>query len=83
MIKTINVTQRDIDRGKILDCRNCPIAKAMKRVIKQPIIVGDLSYRINNSTPIYFNNPGVTLFVRMFDMRREVKPFKFKLDIVL
>ena len=87
MIKTINVTQRDIDLGKRHDCNRCPVARAMGRVVKDYTVrVGALFFRlIDLETNLQVSTHDLpiiaTYFIHNFDNRVPVSPFKFKIEI--
>tara|TARA_R100000734_G_C3316736_1_gene109369 strand:+ start:1457 stop:1747 length:291 start_codon:yes stop_codon:yes gene_type:complete len=52
MIKTVNVTQEDINNGEPRKCNNCAISQALKRIFKAEeaytdIIGGDVVLTVN------------------------------------
>lgn len=81
--KTINVTARDIKLGERGECRRCPIARAMKRILPrkyQSISAGEFTLRGYNTLRRYLMACTPTRavhFIRMFDAGYEVKPLKF------
>ena len=73
----IKVTQRDIDRGIVEDCRSCPIALATRRTRIMPL--GDLFV---GSTTLDFNgrwmyDSKAARFIDRFDAGLSVRPFTF------
>ena len=84
MTVTINVTQRDIDRGRDCHCTECPIALAAKRKFRSRSVEvfddfirigGDFGYKL----PVE-----ARIFVSAFDFDRKspnVKPFRFTLEV--
>jgi hypothetical protein len=84
----VKVTSVDILYGNAKEARLCPIALALKRVVKKPVSVGDIvitigSYQIIGSrlcgTTKYKAPTAVTRFVHAFDDGKPVKPFTFRL----
>lgn len=79
MIKTINVTARDITEGTRDNCESCPIARAVLRHVKYAEVYRRKVYL--TCTKCVFL-PGIARdFISLFDVGKEVSPFKFKLDI--
>ncbi len=80
----IVVTQEDIDKGEKLECSSCPIALAMKRVIKcKSVFVASATATVcwsgfNTETSKLPTRAG--LFVRNFDGGMKVKPFVFSVN---
>ena len=82
---TINVTQRDIDKG----CRghggNCPIALAIfRRLSKGVVSVGweRTRFELPKGLLIFSENPKTARqFVEEFDACNPVSPFRFDIDI--
>ena len=73
----IEVTQRDIDRGIVEDCRSCPIALATRRtrimpVHKVSVGAGSLDVEAKWRYP-----EKVATFIDAFDGGESVKPFSF------
>ena len=77
-MRTIKVTQKDIDTGSPDDCELCPIAIAAKRVIT------DAHIQVS-SIVLYVNDDRRTLppeaqkFVRDFDNGKPVSPMEFEI----
>lgn len=75
----INVTQEDIDNGKVRNSCYCPVALAMRRVTKETWSVTgiglfcDSKIGLNKSTP-----KSVLQFIRAFDIGMPVSPFEFE-----
>jgi hypothetical protein len=81
----IEVTQEDIDAGKREDCRNCPIALAVKRACPNWLNIA-VSWQVEadtiNGDPIEIQLPQEAEdFVGMFDDGMKVQPFTFTLDL--
>jgi hypothetical protein len=89
MIKTISVTQQDIDAGEPCHSGNCPVARAIIGVIDThyDVMVGlDLiwfSYKNHTAKvcPLMETPTKVAKFIENFDGNNTVKPFTFELDI--
>lgn len=82
---TIEVTQEDIDRGIRESCTCCPIANAMKRILKpDDVRVRNketwTSYRYVELTHLLPNE--AAKFIRYFDNGETVHPFTFELEEV-
>ena len=85
MKKTINVTERDIKFGVLGDAEHCPVARAIKRVLKSEYYtkVGPSTIvilRIRTLARIALEMV-VKYFIYDFDEGHTVKPFKFQLEI--
>lgn len=90
MIK-VEVTQEDIDKARIFDSMNCPIAKALKRAFnKNDIKVGPNYFviaeewmkspeELKNKTE-YILPTEVRDFILSFDCGSKVVPFTFEID---
>lgn len=78
----IEVTQDDIDKGKVGSCKECPVALAVNRVIAPGYCTVGTSgiWTYSNPGRIY-STPGVVVrFIKHFDRTREGKPFTFELN---
>lgn len=76
---TIEVTTADILQGKKDDCRSCPIALAVQRVVKCLV---EVVYRQISLDGMHLELPEeANGFIFDFDMGHAVGPFKFDLDI--
>lgn len=82
----ITVTQKDIDLAKkkianSLDnyCQNCPIAIAVKRKIRQEVMVDEDEILIMDGSRIYKTPSIVAKFIIKFDNKETVGPFSFEL----
>lgn len=85
---TINVTARDIIKGRRGECNKCPVALAFNRVLKKRYraVVGckTLKYEsIDNSGNVYGPDlpEHVTEFIHEFDGNKNPLPFKFRMSI--
>lgn len=82
MIKTINVTQKDIDQGDRDKCQTCPVALALNRVAKKPWVeYGYIRFSDGHSRCAVAVPAGVHDFMEEFDTGEDVKPFTFKINI--
>lgn len=78
----IEVTQEDIEKGKLGECSACPIALAMRRATGKPFEVGTDIYwlgfdlRSERMLP-----PEAALFVSDFDDKKPVQPFSFEIEL--
>lgn len=81
----IQITQEHIDNGKRAECSLCPIALAIKKVIKSDLNVGTGYGNIwisGHEVDWYTKTPEVArVFMFQFDRQYSVKPTKFELDI--
>lgn len=78
----INVTKKDIERGKPGRSRCCPIALAFTRKIRMTDIYVQRIYvlrRYVKADRRYFLPEGAISFIRDFDAGREVKPMRFEI----
>lgn len=74
----IQVTQEDIDKGIQLDCTDCPIAVAIRRITSLPgIEVDDSHIEIDHKE--YHTPDEVIEFICVFDAGLTVQPFEFDL----
>ena len=78
MTKTIeiSITQEDIDKGRPIHVRLCPIALAAQRALDNPRVtvgVDDMGYWLAR----YHLPLEAQQFIIAFDMGRKVQPFKF------
>lgn len=83
------ITFDDISAGERDDCQNCPIARAINRELHKirpgiwcsvyPSRVKIWTWKCNYA---YFGEE-IALFISKFDDKKEVKPFRFKLEIDL
>lgn len=81
---TINVTKEDIDNATF-DTTNCPVAKAISRVVKCCVGCGHFTASWGGGNHACDLPEQVTNFIKAFDSREPVKPFSFELvesDIV-
>lgn len=82
---TINVTQTDIDEGRIRNCYECPIAKAAYRsfpgayeIAVGRILTVDLTGDFN-SIQRYCIPDIARKFMNDFDCGKDVEPFSFEI----
>jgi len=86
----IQVLQSHIDSGNHGNCRSCPIALAVKDVIREgitPVVsVTRIGLLVDGGIPLEYawesSLPKIaTSFIVRFDASYEVKPFSFEIDI--
>lgn len=85
---TVNVTARDIIKGKRGECKCCPVALALNRLLKKPYAanVGISSvyyYTITDIGKVYGPDMPefVSTFIYAFDGNKNPLPFKFRMSI--
>jgi len=80
---TINVTQRDIKRGKPFSGRECPVALALLRHFRD-IDVGVYSCSVFHEYKWLLVKfpPKASKFILDFDANKHVEPFHFNLKLV-
>lgn len=90
MLKTIEVTQDDINNGVRKSETSCPIALALKRALPDRTIRADtnsliLCERSTEGECIFHKIVGTPLsvmtFIMKFDEQFPVQPFAFELDV--
>lgn len=79
----VQVTQKDINDGRRRDCYECPIARALKRVLRPGVYVAVKfsEFCLNTCSNNYKLPREACDFIDKFDDRLEVFPFKFTVDI--
>lgn len=87
----IEVTSEDIRLGKRNNCWKCPIARAITRKLNVPLVrqFVEVSPTIvfleeNRDNVLFRAKLGIRAirFIRRFDKKKEVFPFRFKLDFL-
>jgi hypothetical protein len=82
---TISVTPEDIKLGTKLSCKRCPIARAIKRQVKNGVaaeVSFDMfSLNYNGVVEEGFLPKKATDFVFRFDDGKSVKPFAFRAKV--
>lgn len=81
---TVNVTDSDIANGVASDCRECPIALAIGRLLSSSIVsVGYNTISVEIKGKFYYGNlpDKATRFIFMFDKGQQVSPFTFSLAL--
>ena len=81
MLVTVDVTQADIDAGVKRKCDQCPIARAVRRVVgaDKEVTVNPVSIYIDGGywrTPLEASN-----FISDFDNGHPVVPFSFEVNV--
>ncbi len=76
----INVTQNDINQGRIASADCCPVARAIRRQTGREALVGPMYCDISDQENIPLPEE-VRRFICDFDCGIEGKPFSFYLDI--
>ncbi len=80
MVRTIEVTQEDIENGKRHSCDKCPIALAVQRTFKERWIVS-ATFAAPYQRPGVADLPNEAMsFVVAFDADTNVFPFAFELN---
>lgn len=81
----VDVTAEDIAHGEREDCTKCPIARALRRHKGfEKAYVNDQYVEIdheNRHENLYRLPQEAVDFIRNFDDGKEVRPFKFELDL--
>ena len=87
MLRTIMVTRKDIDNGKKENCKFCPVALAISRVLPKgyEVNVHFNFYEIYDEcnrkvVSTFITNMDALNFIYNFDSNKEVKPFSFELN---
>jgi len=81
----IQVTEKDIKNGVRNDPRMCPVALAVKRILRQPFVtVNHYHITVGHMEGYAYRSPGeVQHFIKKFDKcwwpRVFLKPFEFEL----
>ena len=82
----INVTQEDINNGKISEARKCPITLAANRIFGDNHVItgitGILYNIVNNKTECYLLPQEAREFIQNFDSEFPVKPFMFEIKLI-
>jgi hypothetical protein len=83
-MKTIKVTQEDINKGCVKDASNCPIALAIRREFPEDdhVTVDTWRIRVYDGSGRYttHNTPMIAkIFITRFDSHLHVEPFEFDL----
>jgi len=86
VIINVKVSQKYIDNGKRKDCHICPVALAIKDIVKpryrDQIEISNYSIQINPMNYDYIMLPyRVSNIIIKYDKSGVMKPFKFILDI--
>lgn len=82
----IEVTASDIKRGVVKDCKDCPVARAIRRKLERSAVclsVGADSFDFFHKGCFYgYCLPEeASRFIGAFDSRTAVKPFSFCLNL--
>lgn len=81
MTITVEVTQDDIDHGRRMECKHCPVAIAVCRIPGcENYQVGTRYVRRSCGIGILMP-PEAISFIRDFDCQQPVKPLTFELEI--
>lgn len=85
---TVNVTARDILKGIRGECKCCPVALALNRLLKKPyaanVGIQSVCYvSITNIGNVYGPDMPefVSTFIHAFDGNKNPLPFKFRMSI--
>jgi ribosomal protein L31 len=78
----IEVTQKDINSGCRRNTMRCPVAKALKRYVRVPLVGSShIFFNTENTRQIMDTPRSVMRFIKKFDANKPVKPFKFYLRL--
>ena len=85
MILQVNVTQEDINRGKICMPMNCPVALAVTRAVpNKEVVVSSFKVTTHTDDPndieIAELPEEATAFILAFDNKKSVTPFSFTVE---
>lgn len=88
MLKTIEVTQEDINKGQQSSCAKCPIALALARAFPGRETLAGVFYlfiyNLKGETIFQAITPQeVVHFMNSFDVGKEVVPFSFTVDFAI
>ena len=81
----VQVTNKDINEGTRRSCCDCPLAKALKRTLKQNVVVGTADFfyideKTGEQKYIILPNSAQE-FILNFDKGEIVPPFSFNLNL--
>lgn len=79
-IQLIEVTQEDIDIGVAQASRYCPVALAVKRATKKPVMVHPTYVAFESGERVSVPND-VTWWISAFDAGAKGMPFSFALEV--
>ena len=81
----VDVTQDDIDKATPGSCGYCPIALAFKRANKKTnwcsVTLSSIEWTTHGAYFTWSLPEKLKDFIRRFDSRAEVKPFKFTIHV--
>lgn len=79
----IEITERDIAKGKAGDPCNCPVARGLRRAFHERVVsagMGIMSVGPKKRRKRWRTPAAVTVFIDDFDEGRKVEPFTFHLQ---
>lgn len=78
----VEVTQEDINNGVRQDSEKCPIACALKRLVKNPEVEDAIEFDLNEIRYIAYLTHEAATFINHFDERGliAVAPFSFEIE---
>lgn len=78
----VEVTQEDINNGVRQDADNCPIACALKRLVKNPQVEDDIEFDLNEIRYVAQLTAEASVFISKFDEGDliNVLPFSFEIE---
>ena len=81
----IEVTAGDIERGVPCHAYRCPVGRALARMFKHSVCVGEIDHRLTwrrvGVTKDHPLPPAVARFVHRFDLGKKVRPFTFEVTL--
>jgi hypothetical protein len=77
----IEVKERDIKRGKVMEPCLCPVALALKRKFKKHVTVGYIFTSVLGLTSGTELPERAKTFIAKFDNGKPVKPFSFTIKL--
>jgi hypothetical protein len=80
-VKTIRVTQQDIDKGEQGATMTCPVALAVKRAFRSDVKVDRISIRFFDSNDVIPLPPKAVGFIACFDNELTVQPISFRVKV--
>ena len=76
----VEVTQEDINNGVRQDGDNCPIACALKRLVKSPEVEDDIEFDLDGIRYVARIPDKASEFISKFDNAVNVLPFSFEIE---
>lgn len=77
---SVEITQLDIRDGEPKDPCNCPVARAMARVLGRKVCVEKWTWKFPNEFLSHPLPARVCKFIKRFDQHAKVKPMTFRIN---